>query len=102
MKGSLGHSVAWPAWCEIQWRARLSEARRTGRGLVVSRPSIDLLNRRDGCRERCDYHRNSEKYDGGTVPIPLVTHKGASTQGKNIFSLLNRHRKLSLAGLSAN
>ena len=52
---------------------------------AVSRPSIDLLKRRDGCRERCDYHRNSEKYDGGTVPIPLVTHEGASTQGKNIL-----------------
>jgi hypothetical protein len=26
-----------------------------------------------------DYHRNGEKYDGGTVAIPLVTHEGAST-----------------------
>jgi hypothetical protein len=85
MKGSLGHSVAdqRPAWFAIQWRARLSEARRTWRGLVASRPSIDLLNRRDGCRERCDYHRNSEKYDGGAVPVPLVLHEGTSDQGKH-------------------
>ena len=61
----------------------LSEARRTGRGLVASRPSIDLLNRRDGCHERCDYHRNSEKHDGSAVAISLVTHEGTSAQGKH-------------------
>jgi hypothetical protein len=85
MKGSLGHSVAEqrPAWFAIQWRMWLSEARRTGRGLFASRPSIDLLNRRDGCRERCDYHRNSEKHDGSAVAISLVTHEGTSAQGKH-------------------
>ena len=76
------------AWCAIQWRAWLSEARRTGRRLVVSRPCADPLKRRDGCREYCDYHRNGEKYDGGTVAIPLVTHEGASTQGKTLGGLI--------------
>jgi hypothetical protein len=66
------------AWCAIQWRAWLSETRRAGRGFVVGRPCFNPLKRRDGCREYCDC-RNSEKYEGGTVAIPLVTHEDAST-----------------------
>jgi hypothetical protein len=53
----------------------LSEARRTGRGLVVGCPCVDPLKRRDERKYR-DYHCNREKYDGGTVAIPLVTHEG--------------------------
>jgi hypothetical protein len=73
-----GHSVAHHrlAWRAVQWRAWFSEARRTGRGLVVSRPCVEPLKRRDECREYCDNHRNSDKSDGGTVAIPLVTHQG--------------------------
>lgn len=63
------------AWCAVQWRAWLSEARRTGRGLVASCPGVDSLKRRDECRECCDYHRDCKKYDGGTVAVPLVTHE---------------------------
>jgi hypothetical protein len=62
-------------------RSRLSEARRTGRGLVVRRPCVDPFKRRDECRDYCDYHRNGKKYDSGTVAIPLVTYEGASTLG---------------------
>jgi hypothetical protein len=48
-------------------------------GLVASRPCVDPLKRGAECCEYCDYRRNGEKYDGGTVAIPLVTHDGAST-----------------------
>jgi hypothetical protein len=68
-----------PAWCAIQWRAWLGETRRAGRGFVAGRPCFDPLKRRDGCHEYCDCHRNSEKYDGGTVAIPLVRHEEACT-----------------------
>jgi len=76
-----GHSVAQHrlAWRAVQWRAWLGEARRTGRGLVAGRPCVDPLKRGDQCCEYCDDYRNSEKYDGGTVAIRLVTHEGAST-----------------------
>ena len=57
------------AWRTIQWRVWLSEARRTGRGLVVGRPCVGPLKRCE-CRDYCDYHRNGEKYDGGAVVIP--------------------------------
>ena len=39
------------AWGAIQWRVWLSQARRAGRGLVVSHPCIDPLKGRDECRE---------------------------------------------------
>ena len=66
-----GHSFAQHrlAWRTIQWRVWLSEARRTGRGLVVGRPCVGPLKPRE-CRDYCDYHRNGEKYDGGAVAIP--------------------------------
>jgi hypothetical protein len=67
------------AWCAIQWRVWLSEARRTGRRLVVSSPRTDLLKRRDECCEYCEYHRDSEKHEGGAVAIPFVGHEGNST-----------------------
>ncbi|MGC1972202.1 MAG: hypothetical protein WA712_12875, partial [Pseudolabrys sp.] len=76
-----------PAWCAIQWRAWLGETRRAGRGFVAGRPCFDPLKRRDGCREYCDCHRNSEKYDGGTVAIPLVRHEEASTTPQNAMRL---------------
>src|SRR4051794_38109992 len=73
-------SISWPvnrlAWCAIQWRAWLSEARRTGRRLVVSRPCTDPLKRRDRCRKCSEYHSDSEKHEGGAVAIPLVGHEG--------------------------
>ena len=57
----------------------LSEARRSGRGLVVGCPCVGLLERRNECSDYCDYHRNGEKYDGDAVAFPLVTHDGVST-----------------------
>ena len=60
------HRLAWRA---IQRRVRPGEAHRTGRGLVVGRPCVGPLKRRE-CRDYCDYHRNGEKYDGGAVAIP--------------------------------
>jgi hypothetical protein len=72
---SCGRSISWPvhrlAWCAIQWRVWLREARCTGRRLVVSRPCTDPLKRRDGCRKYCEYHRDSEKHEGGAVAIPF-------------------------------
>ena len=78
-----GHSVAQHrlAWRAVQWRAWLGEARGTGRGLDAGRPCVDPLKRGDQCCEYCDDYRNSEKYDGGSVAIRLVTHEGASTPG---------------------
>ena len=70
------HRLTWRA---IQWRVWLSEAHRSGRGLVVGCPCVDLLEHRDECRDYCDYHRNGEKYDGDAAAIPLVTHEGVST-----------------------
>jgi hypothetical protein len=74
-----GHSVGRLAWCSIQWRAWLSEARRTRRAIVVSRLCVDRFKRCDEGRKYCDYHRNSQKCDGGTVAIPPVKHEGTST-----------------------
>ena len=66
-----GHSFAQHRLARrtIQWRVWLSEARRTGRGLVVGRPCVGPLKRCE-CRDYCDHHRNGEKYDGGAVAIP--------------------------------
>ena len=44
---------------------RLARPDRVGRASVVSCPCFDPLKCRDECREYCDYHRNTEKYDGG-------------------------------------
>ena len=75
MKGSLGHSVA------------AGPVRDTVAGVALPRPVVPggvsllaillsyVIKRRDECRERCDNHRYSEEYDGGTVPAPHVTHE---------------------------
>jgi hypothetical protein len=65
----------------------LSEADRTRRGLVVSRPCVDPFKCGDECRDYRDYYRDDEKHGGGTVAIPLVTHEGASALAKTLCGL---------------
>ena len=71
--GHLPENTGWP-------RERSSGGRGLARplyrvGLVVSRPCVDPLKRRDECGDYCDYHRSGEKCEGGMV----VTHEADST-----------------------
>src|SRR4051812_15455913 len=75
LRSFANHRLAWRA---IQWRVWLGEACRAGRAFVAGRLCVDPLKRR---RKYCDDHRDSEKHDGGTVAILLVTHGEASTKG---------------------
>jgi hypothetical protein len=50
------------AWCAIQRRVWLREARRTGRRLVVRRPCTDPLKSRDECCKYSEYHSDSENH----------------------------------------
>jgi hypothetical protein len=75
------------AWCAVQWRPWLGEARRTGGCLVASCPCFDPIKRREECRDYCDYHCNSEKHHSGTVAIPLVTHEGPPLCHRNATHL---------------
>jgi hypothetical protein len=63
------------ARCAIKWRMRPGEARGAGRCLAVSHPFVDPPERRDECHEHCDYHRDREEHESGTVPVSLVTHE---------------------------
>lgn len=63
-------------WCAIQRRVWLREARRTGRGLVVSRPCTDPFKSREECCKYSEYQSGSEQHEGGGVAIPFVGHKG--------------------------
>src|SRR3954471_22505116 len=67
------------AWCAIQWRVWLREARCAGRRLVVSRPCTDPLKRREECCTENEYHSDSEKHEGDGVAVPFVSHEGNST-----------------------
>src|SRR5262245_48128392 len=74
------------AWCSVQWRMGLSEACRTGRRLVASRSCVNSLKRCDECHEHCDNHRYSEKYDGGTVAIPLFIHEESPLNAETFWA----------------
>jgi hypothetical protein len=95
MKGSLGHSVA------KQRSARRPGSRSSG-GCGLARPvvpgGVSLLTVLLSTRSNVEMNSangaiitaNSEKHDGDTVSIPLVT---GSLHSTHIFLLLNRHRK---------
>ena len=52
-------------------------------GSSFRRPSIDLLDRRNGSRERCDYRRTAKSTMAVRCLFRWSLMREASTQGKN-------------------